>query len=228
MRSKSRTGVLTLVAVFVCSAVAVASASAALPEFKPVPAKKKFTGTAPGAKIVFNNGTEVLECAKAATVGEVLSAKTIGKTIVTFTSCEYTTGGGSGCSVNSVGAKAGEIVTKPLVGELGTVKTTEAPSGVGLLLKPETEKVWTDLVEDRCWGANKITGSLAVEISTVGKKQITNKLVMSRATSGNREAIREITLDSGKLENPELVMFSSTATLESTDELKFEEALEVT
>jgi hypothetical protein len=226
MRLISKTGLLALIAVFAVSAAAASAASAATPEFKPVPTKKKFKGTGSLTKLTFNNGTEVVECEKSSTSGEVLGARTIGKVVVVFSNCKTSGTKGSGCPVNSAGAHEGEIVTKPLGGELGTVAAGEAPSGVGVLLKPEAEKTWAQLAESKCLPATKITGTLAAEVAVIGKKQLTNRLVF--AASGTKQAIATIKLDSGVQEHPELVMFSSTLTLASSDELTFEEALEVT
>ena len=44
----------------------------------------------------------------------------------------------------------------------------------------------------------------------------------------NSQKIKEIKLDSGKAAYPELVSWGTTLTVATTDELSFEEALEVT
>jgi hypothetical protein len=226
MQRRSRGVLLALVAVFAMSAVTAAAASATTPEFKPVPAKKKFTSTSGYVQYTFNNGTEVLECNNSTAAGEVTGAKTLGKLVIKFTNCTTSGTGGSGCSVTSTGAKSGEIVTKSLEGELGTVKTTEAASGVGLLLKPESGKTWSVLAGNSCLSETQMSGSIAAEVPTIGKKQVTNKLVFSDPSG--KQGIRSITLDSGKAEKPELVFWGTAMTMNTTDELSFEEALEVT
>jgi hypothetical protein len=207
-------------------ATAGVAAAATTPEFKPVPAKKKFTSTGGAVKWTYDNGSETMTCTKSTATGEVTGVKTVGKLVVKFTGCTTSGSGKSGCAANSAGRTGGEIVTNALEGELGTVKTAEAASGVGLLLKPETGKTWTTLVGDECTAEAKITGTVAAEVATVGKKQATNKLVLSDPSG--KQAIHSITLDSGTVERPELVMFGTAMTLEASDETTFEEALEVT
>lgn len=227
MRLHSRGVLLTIIAVVAMSVVTAASASAALPEFKPVPTKKKFTSTSGTVTWTLGGGTEKMTCTKNTSTGELTGAKTVGKVVVTFTGCKTT--GTGGCDVKSVGAKtAGEIITKSLSGELGTVKTTEAASGVGLLLKPETGTIWTEIPSNSCIGESILSGSLAAEVATIGKKQATNKLVFGM--SGGKQAIRELTMDSGKLSEPELYGsgFWGPLAIQKTDEVTFEEALEVT
>jgi hypothetical protein len=227
MRLHSRGVLLTIVAVVAMSVVTAASASAALPEFKPVPAKKKFTSTSGTVTWTFNGGTETMTCTKSSAAGELTGAKTLGKLVVKFTGCTSTGTGKSGCATRSKNAtNEGEIVTNALGGELGTVSTKEATSGVGLLLKPETGSTWTETVANECLHEGKLTGSLAAEVATIGKKQVTNKLVIG--TSGFGQKIREITLDSGKLAEPELAMWAARITVAGTEEVTFEEALEVT
>lgn len=212
----SRT-LLVFVAVLAMSAVTASAASAVTPEFKPVPAKKKLTSTS--GKVVLKWGANEATCTKSTATGEITGAKTVGKVVVKFTGCEIH---GSGhCLLNSGGAEPGEIITKSLGGELGTVKTTEAASGVGLLLKPEVERQWATLEANSCTGETAVTGSVAGEVAVVGKKQATNKLAI-------KPAIKEIKLDSGTLADPVLTAWSTTVTMTSTDELTFEEALEVT
>jgi len=225
MRFKSRPVLLALVAAFATSAVTAAAASAATPEFKPVPTKKKFTSTS--GTVTFEASGNTLTCEKSATTGESTGAETLGKVIVKFTGCKSTGSGGSNCALKSKNTTtAGEILTDALDGELGTVATTQASSGVGVLLKPATGTLWTELEANTCTHATKVTGTIAAEVATIGKKQATNKFVF--ATSGGSQGIKKITLDSGKTAEPELVAWSEPLTMNKTDEVTFEEALEVT
>jgi hypothetical protein len=228
-RSICRSVLLALVAVFAMSAVTTATASATLPEFKPVPAKKKFSSKGGTMKWTFDNGTEEMACAKSSATGEIASAKTVGGVVIVYTGCKSShnvSGGNENCPLNSKGAKAEEIVTEPLTGELGTVAKAQATSEVGLRFKPVTGKKWFTVVENECTWEAVITGSTAAEVAVTGKKQTTNKLVAGLTKDKND--IIEIKLDSGVLEKPELVQAGSEMTNETTDELTFEEAVEVT
>lgn len=215
-----------MLVVFAVSVVAASAASAATPEFKPVPTKKKLTGTTKGTIWEFDSGVITISCTKSSTTGEITTATTVGKVVIVYTGCTDSGPGESNCPANSPGAKAGEIVTKSLGGELGTVAVAEAASGVGLRLKPETKTKLFELAENKCFGGESITGSVAAEVAVIGKKQVTNKLVLTGA--GQNQSIKEIKLDSGVVEKPRLLTSALEGGFMSThEELTFEEALEV-
>jgi hypothetical protein len=221
MRFKSR-GVLVALAVLTMSVIAVSAASAAtLPEFKPVPTKHKFKATSGTVELGW--GTRELKCPQGTVTGELTGARTVGNVVMSFTGCETTTTKGTTwCPVNSYGAKAGEIVTEPLDGELGTVATKEAPSGVGLLVKPENvEDGWSEVQGNECTPAMFPEGDVIAELSAIGKKQTTNKLVFKPGTD-------DIKLDSGISKVAKLNVFGVKASFANTTEVTFEEALEVT
>lgn len=222
MKTKSTTVILALAAIFVLSAITTASASAALPEFKPVPTKKKFTSTSGSVYSDWNNGTEVWKCSKSTASGEITSATVLGKVVIKFTGCEATNTQNEKCSLKSPSGGAGEIVTGALKGELGTIK---GGSGVGLLLGPESKKTVMS-IEASCITGGAVTGDVAGEMQVIGKKQATNKLAF--ATSAGKDSITEITLDSGTKEKPSLKLGGGEGTFEAADSLTFEEALEVT
>jgi hypothetical protein len=197
--------------------VGVASA-ATKPEFKPVPTKKKFTGS---TSLTLYAGGESLKCAKGSTSGEVTGARTVGDVVMVFTGCVGEERDGDECSaVKSEGAREGEIVTHALSGELGTVATKEAASGVGLMLKHEgTSKAWFTL--EGCVIDAVVTGSTVSEVAVVGKKQTTGEFI-------DEGKIKQITLDSGESWTSELGDGGLAFEPHNTQELTFEEALEVT
>jgi len=192
------------------------------PEFKPVPTKKKFTGTTTSLRLV-DSEYEVL-CSKGTVTGEITGGRTLGNTVVTFTGCTSKEGGFERkCPTNSEGAKEGEIVSKTLDSELGTVATAEAPSGVGLFLQRETTKKWWTIVPNGCIPASTWSGTVAAEVAVVGKKQTTNELVID-----SPDVIRKMTLDSGLQVEPEFEWGGTPMDWINTFDLTFEEALEVT
>jgi hypothetical protein len=220
MQRKSRGVLLALVAVFAMSAVTAAAASATTPEFKPVPAKKKFT--AKSGTVYTEWDATTMTCAKSATTGEITGARTVGNVVIVYTGCEANHEGAA-CPVASEGAKTGEIVTKALNGELGTTKVGDK---VGLRLKPATKTTWFRFAEGggRCFGPEALYGSAAGEISLA--KGVEHKLTF--LSSGGEEQIGEITLDSGELEKPLLTVEDSIFSMTIGDTLTFEEAVEVT
>jgi hypothetical protein len=232
MQRRSRGVLLALVAVFAMSAVTAAAASATTPEFKPVPTKKKFTDTSGSVKFTFDGGGETMTCEKSSAPGEITGAATVGGLVVKFTGCKTTGAAGSGCAVKSTNTKTeGEILTNALTGELGTVaiepKLGEHVSWTALLLKPASGTTWTTLAANKCTNTTPVTGDLAPEVPVIGKKQATNKLVFS-ATTGKAQG-EEITLHSGKTaEVKGLTAWTTNLQFETTDELAFEEAVEIT
>jgi hypothetical protein len=225
MKSVIRTALRGGVAMLALSlATAGVAAAATKPEFKPVPTKKKFTVS--GGTSYWGYGGRTIDCAKTSVTGEIDSAETVGNVVVVYTGCKSSGNIYSNCPVNSTGAKAEEIVTKPLDGELGTAATSQAPSGVGLLFKPESKTKWFELEENKCTGGATFTGKLAAEVVAIGKKQAVNELVLKKGTNG--EKIKEITLDSGVVEKPELETAGSEMSIEATEYVTFEEPVEVT
>jgi hypothetical protein len=225
MRLNTRDVLLALIAVFAMSAVATSAASATTPEFKPVPAKKKFTSSGGAATFKQSSGGLEINCTTTSAAGEITGARTVGKLVLKYTGCHVENK--PECAVKSTSAgHEGEILTRVLEGELGTVKTSEAPSGVAVRLKGEEKKIWDTLAGGSCNHEEIMNGDVAAEIPVIGKKQATNKLVLVRHETS--QAIKAITLDSGKLEEPQMALESTTMTMEGTGELKFEEALEVT
>jgi hypothetical protein len=227
--SKSR-ALFALLAVLVVSAVTVSAASAATtPEFSPVPAKKKFTASSSGVTAEWSGGAQYV-CSKSSTSGEVTGARTVGDVLIVWGGCMGKEHAGAECSVHSEGAKAGEIVFKPMGGELGTVASTEAKSGVGLMLQREVREKEKGkglfALEGTCLTTGAFSGSFAGEVTVVGSKVTVNDL--SFQAPGTHQEIRKITLDSGTKAEPEFVMGGGLIHFEWLDELGFEEALEVT
>jgi hypothetical protein len=228
MRSMLARASFALMAVLLLSVV-VASTASALPEFKPVPTKRKITGTSGSVTFSWNVlGTkpESIECTKSKTTGEITGAQTLGNVVMTLTGCtgssETFEGKKSGCPVHSEHGKEGEILVEhALSGALGLTK--EAASGVGVLLKPESGKTWFRYEGNACLEyASLVWGTVAAEVSTVGRKQLTNTLSMT-------PSIANIRLDSGEEVKPWLQgIGSTTVSPKGTNELSFEEALEVT
>jgi hypothetical protein len=198
----------------------------AKPEFKPAPTKRKFTMSGGASK--WDDGTISISCSKTSATGEIDGTQTVGNVVVLYSGCKRKHGEGSACPVKSVGAKAEEIVTEPLDGELGTVATSQTASGVGLRFResPGEEAIWFVLQGNNCTSEDVFSGALAAEVSVISKKQATNQLVFN--VSGTSEKIKEITLDSGVTEKLGLKAAGQDWTIETTDQLTLEEPLEVT
>jgi hypothetical protein len=227
MQLKSKSVLLALIAVFAMSAVAASAASAALPEFKPVPTKKKFTGSSGELAVMMDLTVERIICTASKTSGEITGAATMAKVVVKLTGCQYQNGS-IGCPAKTHNANAEEIVTEPLSGQLGSVATTEAASGVGVLLKPENKYAIIAETEASCGhGVGVLEGSVAGEITTVGKKQLTTQFVFTPTKEFGSDKIKQITLASG-VAKPALSWQFGTAYIRGTVGATFEEALEVT
>lgn len=199
-----------------------------LPKFTPVNGQE-IHGSSGTVKFEVYGGT--ITCTSSTTTGNVTGASAVSKVVLTLTGCKGKKTSGVECEERSEGAKAGEIVTKPLKGELGATTAKEAASGVGVYLEAETapsSATWWKTSQE-CLPENKqIYGTAAAEVVTIGKKQTTNELVF--ATEKNATKIKKLTLtSSGKTVEPELLSWnSSRATVEDGDALTFGEPTEVT
>jgi len=213
-----------LVAVFAISAVVASAASAAAPEFKPS-TKQAFTGSS-GTLTIETTSLERITCSKVTSTGEITGASTVGAVVLTLTECNDKEG--AGCKLKTEGAKEGEIVTNALVGTLGEVKTTEATSGVGLLLEPASGKVWAK-VEGPCIpiGSGYLEGSLAAEVTPIKTLAKTAKLVFVGGKGVNK--IRTVVIK-GKETKPRLKgPWANECSWDTTETLTFKSnAVEIT
>jgi hypothetical protein len=196
------------------------------PEFVPVPtgASAKFTGSG-GTSALETSATDAIDCTSTTASGEIAGATKIGSVVVTFHNCSTKEGGG--CSVKSEGApNSSLVVTNTLDGELGEVATSEAASGVGLLLLPTSGTKFTTL-EGSCLplSPSPVDGTIAAETSPVETLGSSGKLVFA-GSKGTPDIKTILVLD--HTVKPSLLalgLLSSSET--STDTLKFGEEIEV-
>ena len=215
---------LIFAAVLAVNLIAVAMASAAAPEFNPGTATALTTTT--GTASLETASTDAVTCSSSVTTGEVTSVKTVGNLKVTFSGCSDKEG--SGCSVKGGGGGTGTIVTTTLDGALGTVKTTEAASGVGLLLLPTTGTVFVTL-EGSCVPGSpaKVDGSVAGEATPTKVKSTTGKLILTG--SKGTQSIKKISVAAGAVVEPKLLALGLLASSENASgEVKYAAEVEVT
>jgi hypothetical protein len=208
--------------------------TAVLPEFKPVPVKKKFTSKSGEVTLETPAVNARITCSKSTSTGEITGTTTVGKLVVKFTGCSIIENGRGPCPVHSTGAKAEEVVTDALKGYLGNVATSEATSGAGLLLEAESgvELLVLAPIERSSACEEEIEtamdGNIAAEVATVGKKQLTNEFVFTHAV-GKPSKIRTIAVKRGSVKVNTTFLFGVTEwAFDWNDETAFEEALEVT
>jgi hypothetical protein len=227
---------LVLVAMFAMSALVVSAASAAAPEFKPVPTKKKFTDKSGTSKLIAPGGI-VISCQTSTSKGEITGVKTVGNVAVTYASCTAKTKTAECPAKSPESTVAGTIITEkiktakanPLSGELGT---TTVGTKVGEALKPATGEIFTE-IEGTCIVKTAVTGSVIGEVTPINSKKITGELVFRAEPPGSTK--QQIQSCSGgtviilcNSESDILEAFGGSASLESKDEIRFEEELEVT
>lgn len=212
---------LALVAILAVGAMAASSALAS-PEFTILPTHPGFTSVAEGASVL-RGATTSITCANSFTNGEVTSMDTIGKVAVKYTGCVITKGTCT-TKVNSLTGKTGEIVTNPIKGLLGTVKTSEAPSGVGLLFEPESGKRFVTFTANACSPEATTNGNVAGEVTPIKKSQPTDKIVLTG--SGASQEIKEIVV-LGKPVKPELEAFGGESSETASDLDTFSSNVEV-
>jgi hypothetical protein len=171
---------LCLVAAFLVSAVAVATASATKPEFRFSGTKTAFSSTSGAGTLVQENGTteengSKVECTKDYDTGEIEGASGTDKVtnvLVLFTGCTSEVLGTTyNCGTSS--AASGEIKTNALEGQLGYIN--ESAKTVGLVLKPKSPATLFALFE--CESAAKAKLSIKVRGEVIGKITPVNTLV---------------------------------------------------
>jgi hypothetical protein len=124
-----------------------------------------------------------ITCRTEASTGEFTGPKTMSLTL-TFAGCET-----SGGQCHSKGQPEGTVVTSPLVGELGTVKSEQPPtkSKLGLQLRPATGELFVEFtcagtlrIEGRgslivAWPANKMASVYTIKLTAKKGKQTPEK-----------------------------------------------------
>jgi hypothetical protein len=195
---------LMLIAVVAISLVGVAAASASAPEFKPS-TPGAFTGESGTGALLAAGGAANVHCGNGTNTGEVEGAKTVGSVVVTFSRC-FATSGTKECTAKSVGQPAAStsIVLRTLKGELGSVKTTEAASGVGLLLSPASGTTFIELEAGACIAINPspVNGRVAGEVRPVNAPSLHGYLSFISTAAGEQK-ITEINV-LGTVQKPEL------------------------
>ena len=224
----SRLAGLTILAALAVTLAAAAGAQAAAPEFHPG-TLTLFKGGSSTGKLI-SRSLPALECTSDSVHGFITGPKTIGSVIVTFHGCEFDEKGG--CVIHSEGLPeqpegGGLIVTHLLKGELGSAKTSEAASGVGLLLEPATGTEFVTL-EGECLeiSPSPINGSLVGEVTPVNSTSKDGKLIFIGAKGVQKIKAINV-LGTGKL--PNLELFGLLESSETTTELAlYTEAIVVT
>ena len=144
--------------------------------------------------------------------------------MVTFSGCSGKEGTKT-CTVKGGGGGEGTVITTTLDGELGT--TTEAPSGVALLLLPTTGHVFVT-IEGTCLEPKEaaVEGTIAGEASPIGKYQTTGKLIFGGGAGV--QSIKSVVV-LGVTVKAKLTAFGSVAASENTSEaITFSKPVEVT
>lgn len=170
---------VVLGAVLALTAIAAASASAALPEYVPNSGTFpiKFTSTSGKGTLQTTTG-ETVTCTSDSNVGELTGPKS-GTVTVTFNGCT-TTFFGFPISCKTAGKASGEIVTSKLNSEL--VYAVGKTQVLNLLSSPTGTEA-----EFECAGNTvKVTGSVLGLFPTINKQLHSTSLVLNQ-TSGKQE-----------------------------------------
>ncbi len=251
---RTRTLLLSLLAVFAFSAVVASAAMAAETEEEQQlicrnatgkceeASKKGFKSTEGVSTLAVSEAT--VSCKKDTDTGKIVGKESFEKVVVTFDECKgNNTKTKTECEVKSKGAPhADEIITNDLKGELGEVTGTESSTGVGLLLEGESSNVFVTL-EGSCLPVtpSAVEGSVVGEVTPLAKSLHDEDVFALNASNEQKIKTFERSLAkhcSGapaarKCEEdfsfkPSLKAFGAlSATFVSKDENTFEEELEV-
>jgi hypothetical protein len=204
-----------------------ASTALALPEFSTT--KVSFSATSGSGKLVGNNGTETLTCAKdTVSTSEIVTKFLVGPFVVHFLECKSTGTTGSGCTAKSVGAPEGLILTNTLHGFLVLQQLSTGAHVTWLLALPIGTNIFTTLASNKCTKGTQVTGQVGGEITPLKKSQTTGKVILTAA--GQNLAVGE-TFEGGEVGTHEykgLTAFTASATEETEESVTFGKAVEVT
>jgi hypothetical protein len=213
---------LTVLLATLAAATTASTASAESPLFLPG-TLTHFTSTS-GALAWETSATEPITCGSSTTTGEITGPKTVGNVMVTFFNCSTKEKGG--CTLKGGGAGTGKFLMNTLDGELGSVKKTEATSGVGLFVLPTSGTTWVSF-EGTCTSVSRQTveGTVAAEVTPVDTLTLTGTL--NFFGSKGKQRIKEISVLGTALKPKWLsqgLIESSLATIET---ITYEKDVEV-
>jgi hypothetical protein len=186
-----------------------------------------FLGTTGTFKWGIGTGLDELVCSNSSeTTGIVTSTTSVGGFVIELTGCRSTDNDGSTwCTAKGKGLGEGDIATTTLKGTLGTVKLSEAQSGVGLLVEPVTTKTIVSIEGNGCLEAGEITGQVAAEMSPVKVSQKTGKLVFG--ATAESQSIKKIAVG-GEIVKPALHGFlGEDITEEDVESLSYAASIEI-
>ena len=192
-------------------------------EFKKLPTGKKLAGFI-GESTLGVGAHESITCEKGSDGGEITGMDSIGKVVITFVECVAHNEPGENCAIKSPGAGEGEIVTRTLRGLLGTVKSSEAPSEVAVLIEPETTKRITTLASTKCSVESSVFGTVAAEVNPVDSEISDGEFAIE--LSSGKQAITQVSVLSGT-KKTELEAYGLPASEQAIDEIEFEDPVEI-
>jgi hypothetical protein len=223
MKPITRVAALSLVTLSL-AAITAASAAAAGPEFSVLPSVKSYEESVGIGQFVADEGVDIVTCGKGTATGQITGMRTVGKVVFKLKECKSSGESGLNCPIKTPGAVEGEIVSNTLKGELGTVKSAEAATEVGVLARPESGKLWLELEGNACTPETAVSGDIAGEVGPIG--ELTDKGFINFAVADGKQKIQKIAVLSGLL-TAQLTAFSSNVTEEKYETLESKEPMEV-
>jgi hypothetical protein len=205
--------------------ITVVSTALAEPELSPT-TKQKITDRL-GTNTLSDAAGASITCSQGTGSSEVTGPRSTGVLVVTFTGCTgKETESESPCTVKGAGAKnSGEIVTNTLKTLLGLVATSEATSGIGLLLEPAAGHTWFTVAKATCTTEGALEGTLAGEVTSLIEEGKTLEIGFLGKTGSQR--IKKITVPPGE-EKPSLKAFGVVNTSdEGAEALTFEKTVKL-
>jgi hypothetical protein len=207
-------------------AVALVAASVASAEPNFTPTGQTFSASANATQLAADNGVDVVKCETLSSGGTVSSATLVSGIVIHFLGCKSSGNGGTSfCTVKSVGASEGLILTATLHGVLGLTLLTTGTK-VGLLLLPVKGKEFVALAANSCTVETAVSGNVAGEVEPVGTKTTKGNLLFN--VSGGKQVITSFDPSTGGTTTPKLEAFTTAATEEAKAAITFGLATEVT
>jgi hypothetical protein len=207
--------------------IATTSAATALPEYNTTKVKLIAATGIVELRLDSEVDLETIYCEKSVFGGEIVTKFLVGPLRLHFSECK-SPGPTKGCTIKSVGAPEGLILTDTLHGFLVLQQLHGGPHVAWWLLLPITGKEIASLAKSQCSIAGDLDGQLGGEVAPLKRLQVTEKLLFTAA--GQEQAVGE-TFEGGEVGTHEyqgLSFFGTSTTVEAEASIIFSKLIEVT
>ncbi len=190
------------------------------------PAEKQGVSGEGGGSVLFGGG-RLIVCAKNRFSGTVSNTLLIGNITFHYLNCVSLASptADEHCTVNSIGATGGLILTRTLHAVLGLILPSRR---TGLLFLPVAGATVASIEANNCTVASLVTGNVVAEVEPVGAAVLRGGKLFFTLNAGVA-SVKDFDLTHGLgLVEPELEAFGEPAALSQAEEFEYTVATEIT